>query len=344
MSKFKRINLSLKQQSLDKLLREYLSGHAPTRSSVASSCGLCTVTSGKVADALISSGFMDGRIFSKNDERPATHLLFNDSSSVLIIDLASSIYKMCVVNPSGKTLLTLSHVYDSEVPFEDNLNIFISRNGLKLKRSKTPFAAIAVLYADDYRRERLESNSRVCSLPSISIKDYVDEIIYTILGRKVTSHLTLSSSVRYAMDFKVIEMGLYNGGISSVFIGSRLSSFHVHKNGSVMLCSPENILSKEELSYIDNIRLISKEKQDALFVRLADFMDAAFSPEVVLLSSDIIPPDSETAEIICRKFALTNRRAPVIYTRDSSFPLEYLGASRHALLSVIKVFINTNNR
>lgn len=341
MSKFKRINLNVRQKSLDNLLREYLSGHAPTRASVAKVLGVSSVTSGKVMDALISSGFMCGRIFSKNDERPATHLLFNDSSSVLIIDLSTSIYKMCIVNPSGKTLLTLSHVYDTEVSFDDNLNIFISRNGLKLKQSKFKFASICVLYADNHRHSSIEFGGSTFALPPISMSDYIDEVIYTILGKRNAAHLTVSDALSEAVKFKVMDIDLCGRGISSIFIGSDISSFHVYENGSVTLCSPENILTKEELADINNIRLISKEKSDALFVRLADFMDAAFSSAVLILSSDILLPDNETNERICRKFALTGRAAPVIYTRDSCFPIGYIGAVRYALLLVVNQYITS---
>ena len=342
MSKFKRINLSVRASTLDKLLFEYISGHAPSRASVASTCGVSKVTSGKVADALIDGGFMDGRIFSKGDERPSTHLLFNDRSSILIIDLSTSVYKMCVVNPSGKILLCLSHIYDPEVSFEDNLNIFISRNGLKLKRSRLEFAAISVLYGDDYKQSSLEP--RVCFIPPISMRGYIEDVIFTVLGKKVASHLTLSVAIGEAVKFKAIDLYGNDKGISYISIGSKISSFHVYENGTATICSPENILSREELSNIENIRMIPKEKAYALFVHIADFMDAAFSPSVLILSSDHISIDSETSDRICRKFTLRGRSAPIIYTRDSSFPIEYVGAARQTLLSVIKNYIATNDK
>ncbi|MBR3879234.1 MAG: hypothetical protein IKJ24_03820 [Clostridia bacterium] len=341
MSKFKRINLTVKSKTLDKLLNEYISGHAPSRASVAASCFVSKVTSGKVADALIGSGFMDGRIFSVGDERPSTHLLFNDRSSILIFDLSTSVYKMCVVNPTGKILLSLSHIYDPEVSFEDNLNIFISRNGLKLKKSKLEFAAMSVLYADACRQAQLDP--RISFLPPISLSAYVEEVIFTILGKRVSSHLTLSEAIGEAVKFKAIKLYGNGKGISYIFIGNRISSFHVYENGSAAICSPENILSREELSDLAHIRMIPKEKRDALFIRIADFMDAAFSPSVLLLASDVFSPDSDTADKICRKLALTGTSAPVIYTRDSSFPIEYVGAARYTLLTVIKKYITSNN-
>ena len=340
MSKFKRLNLTVKPNTLDNLLHEYISGHAPSRSSAAVSCNVSKVTSGKVADALIDCGFMESKIFSKGNERPSSHLLFHDRSSILIFDLSTSIYKMCVVNPTGEILLSLSHIYDPEVSFEDNLNIFISRNGLKLKNSKLEFAAISVLYADDFHHSRLEQ--RVSFLPSISLCGYIEEVILTVLGKKVSSHLTLSSSISEAVKFKAIDLSVGHGGISSIFIGSRLSSFHVYENGSATICSPENILSREEIANITNIRLTSKEKSDSLFVKISDFMDAAFSPDILLLSSDILTPDIETAEMISRKFTLNGRSAPIIYTRNDTFPLQYIGAARHALLPVIKKYITSN--
>lgn len=344
MSKFKRMNLTVKPKLLDKLLLEYLSGHAPSKASAAEACGVSKVTSGKVADALIACGFMDGRIFSKGERRPSTHLLFNDRSSVLIIDLSGAIYKMCVVNPTGETLLTLTHAYDPEVTFEDNLNIFISRNGLKLKNSRLNFAAVSVLYADDGRRSQIEHTGRVSFLPSILIREYVEDVILTILGRKVTLHLTLSEAIGEAVKFKAIDIGPSLGGISYIFIGSRISSFHVYPNGSAVICSPENMLSGKELADIRNIRLIPKEKSDALFIKTADFMDSAFAAHILLLSSDILTPDRETADLICRKFTLTGRQAPIIYSRDNSFPPEYLGISRSSLLLTVKKHIISSSK
>ena len=339
MSKFKRMNLTLRPQLLERLLCEYISGHAPSRSFVAEACSVSAVTSGKVANALVKCGFMDARVFSVGERRPSAHLLFNDRSSILVIDLSTSVYKMNVVNPNGKILLSLSHAYDSEISFDDNLNIFISRNGLKLKRSGLEFAAISVLYADEGRRSHDE---RASSLPSIAFSEYIGDVIFTILGRRVMSHITVSYAIAEAIRFRAIDLGPTDTGISSVFLGSRVSAFHVYSNGSVTVCSPESLLTKAELVDVENIRLISKEKSDALFSRLADFMDAAFSPSALLLDSDILSPDRETAEKISRKLTLTNNRAPSIYVRDSSFPLDCIGASRHALLSVIKRYITSN--
>ncbi len=339
MSKFKKINLTVRPLLLEKLLFEYMSGHAPSRSSTADTCCVSTVTSGKVANALLDSGFMVGKIFSTNEKRPCKHLLFSDKASILLIELSTSVYKMSVVSPDGKISLCLSHTYDPEVSFDDNLNIFISRNGLKLKRSRIEFAAISVIYADEGRREQLERRNRISCLPPIILRDYIDSVIFTILGKRVTTHLTVSEAIREAVKFRAIDIGASLRGISSVFIGTNSSSFHVYPSGSVTVCSPENILSKEELADIDNIRLIPKEKADALFVHISDFMDSAFSPSVLLLDSDIFNPDLETAERISRKFTLTSRQAPIIYTRNSSFPLAYLGAARCTIFSLAKKYI-----
>ncbi len=344
MSKFKRINLNVRQDTLDRLLYEYISGYAPSRASSAAAVSVSTVTSGKVADALMHCGFMDGRVFSVGESRPATRLLFNDRSSVLIIDLSTSVYKMCVVNPQGRTLLSLSHQFDPEISFEDNLYIFISRNGLKLKSSRIDFSAIAVLYANVSRKEGTYTSERAISTPSIAIKEYISDVICTILGREAKSHLTVSEAIGEAVKFKVIDLETIGRGISSIFIGSSIFSFHVYENGSVTVCSPENLLSREELSDLEHIRSLPKEKADALFVRIADFMDSAFSPSLLLLSSDILFPDNETGDRIYRRFTLTGRATPTIYTREGHFPLEYLGIARFTLLKVIKSYITTGTK
>ena len=148
--------------------------------------------------------------------------------------------------------------------FEDNLNIFISRNGLKLKNSKIEFAAISVLYTDDYRQSSLEP--RVCFVPPISMKGYVEDVIFTVLGKRVASHLTLSGAIGEAVKFNTIELYCNEKGISYISIGSRISSFHVYENGTATICSPENILSREELSDLSNIRMIPKDGMDSTMV------------------------------------------------------------------------------
>ncbi len=338
-SKFKRIKLKIRPALLEKLLFECMSGHAPSRQDVSEKCNVCTATSGKAVKALVDSGFMCKRIFSKNEQRPCSHLLFNDISSILLIDLSSSVYRMSVVHPNGSFLFSEKYIYDSSISFDDNLNIFISRNGLKLKRSRLEFTAISVLFSDENKRQ---SKVRVAHIPSIHLSSYIDSVIFTILGRRTATHFTVSSSISEAIKFRAIDLDLQKGGISSVYIGNEISAFHVFENGSAILCNPENILSRDELNDIQNIRLINKERSDALFIKLCDFMDSAFSPSIFLIDSDIAPPDAKTADKIACKFSLTDRATPIIYTRDNNFPLSYLGAARKTIFETAQKYITTN--
>ena len=171
MSKFRKINLNIRPSVLDKLLLEYMSGHARSRADVSELCQVSIPTAAKVAQALVKSEFMSENIFSNNEERPCAHLLFEDKASILLIDMSSSIYKMSIVNPNGRTLHTSSHSYDSEVSLDDNLNIFISRSGLETKQSGLDFAAISVMYADESRRTQLQMQERTSHLPSILLRD-----------------------------------------------------------------------------------------------------------------------------------------------------------------------------
>jgi len=342
MSKFRKVNLNIRPALLDNLLREFISGHAPSVLSVSDMCNVSRTTASKVAHALVKSEFMSEKVFSKNERRPCSHLLFDDKASILLVDLSSSVYKMSVVNPNGKSMFSSSYTYDASINLKDNINIFISRNGLKVKRSGLEFAAISVIYADECRRSQLETRERTSHLPPISLCDYIEGEIFTILGRRVSAHMTVSEAMGEAIRFKAIDIDASVKGISSVFIGSHVSSFHVYPNGSVTVCSPENMLSAEELKDIRNINLISKERADLLFVHLCDFMDSAFSPSILLLDSDILEPDAETAEKISLRLTITNRPSPIIYTRNESFPLAYIGIVRSTLLSLVKKYITSD--
>ncbi len=339
MSKFRKVNLNIRPALLDKLLGEFLSGHAPSIASVSEAVKISKATASKVAHALVKSEFMCEKIFSKPDERPSSHFLFEDKASILLIDLSSSIYKMSIVNPNGRILFSSSYTYDSTTSLNDNLNIFISRNGLKVKNSNLDFAAISVMYADENRRRQLEVQERTSHLPPILLREYIEDLIHTVLGKRVSIHITVSDAVSEAVKFKTLEIDTTKNGISSVFIGSHISAFHIYSGGSATVCSPENMLSGEEIHDLCNINLISKEKADRLFVHISDFMDCAFSPSVLLLESDVLLPDIETAEKISRRLTLTNRPAPLIYTRDNSFPLYYIGIARSTLLPIVKKYI-----
>ncbi len=339
MTKHKRIKLNMRPALLDSLLLAYLSGNAPTRASVSEECIISKVTSGKVAKALVESKIMCEKTFSLDGAPPCAHLFIDDDFNTMVIDLSSHIFKLTLFDPSAAVKFQATHNYDTSISFDDNMNIFLSRGGLKAKQSGHPFSSITVIYADGIRRTYLETSDTQAILPSIALKDKIDECIYTVFHKHPTLHLTVSGAISEAMRFGITDGIKGNEGVSYISIGSRISSFHIYANGSITVCSPQNMLSEIEKQTLSKRYSVIKDEIDSIFVRIACFMDSAFSPSLILLESDYRLPDDETARKLDRAFALSGITPPIIRFKDNDAPLYILGAIRSSAYSIAQKYI-----
>ena len=342
MPKFKRIGLDLKAETLNKLIFSYLSGYAPTRASVAKSCSVSEMTSGKAARALIDSGFMCERQYSSDGKRPCFHLFCNDGVRVLVIDLSSSVFKMSIVSPYGDVKFQTEYEYDTEISHMDNLNIFFSRHSANVKKSRYSFCAISVIYADiPVSRTTMMSYG---FLPDITSKEHIADLIHSEFGKYPASHMTVSDAILSSLKFKAHGDIIEPRGLSYIFIGRHISAFHIHADGAVTVCSPEPLFPNICRKLFTDHMLTEKSVSDSIFVQLAHFMGCAFSPSHIFLESDILSPDDTTAELLCQRFALSGLNAPTVSFKDNSPPLRLVGASRETLFSVIKRYVLPNNR
>ncbi len=338
MPRYKKIKVNIKQETLEKLIDSYLSDYGPSRGSVAEDCSVSVVTSGKVANALIESGFMTQRVFTKQGESSCAHLFCREDTSILIADISSSIFKMTVMNSSGEIKFSSNYSYDSSVSRADNLNIFFSRYGTMAANSKSGFCAIAVIYPNENALSHLEGQGLIASLPTISSKEYVSDTVFAIFGKRPAAHFTVSQAICEAIKFKLHGDLLLEKGVSYIFVGSHLSLFHIHSPESVTVCAPNNILADSDMHLLGN-HFIEKNDSDRIFIRLADFMGAAFSPISILLESDLIKPDDETVRKITKRFALSRLKLPMIYYKSNSYPLCLMGAVRSTLCTIIKRYV-----
>lgn len=338
MTKHKVIKLNMRPYLLDRLLFSYFSGNAPTRATVSESCEVSKVTSGKVARALIESKIMCERVFSLNGESPCAHLFIEDNLNVMVIDLSSSTFKMTLFDANANSRFKAIHNYDTAASFDDNINIFLSRCGLKAKQSGHSFSAISVIYADDTRREYLETIDHQAILPSINQKDKIAQAVYSLFHKKPISHLTVSEAISEAIKFGLTKSSDINNGISYIHIGNQVSSFHIHANGSITVCQVQNILSNSEKQMLNSVYSVTKEDIDLIFIRLSKFMTAAFSPSVILLESEYHLPDGETARKLTREFTIMGINPPIIqYKNDES--LFILGAIRCSVYLIAKRYL-----
>ena len=341
MAKYKNIKLNMRSDTLEKLIMAYLSGYAPSRASAAEMCSVSKVTSGKVANALLNSGFMTERIFACGGGRPSAHLFFRVSANILLVDLSSSVFKISICNALGQIKFHAEHEYDTSISPDDNLNIFISRCGIRAKKSNHSFNAISVIYADINSRACLENDFVCARLPQISDTDYISNVVYDIFGMRPIKNLTVSETISEAIRFKAHGITA-DSGISYVFIGDHISLFHVYPNSSVTVCSPQTLLDDDERKSLSLYGNMTKDDADRLFIRLCSFMGAAFSPSSILLESDKFSPDRETSEKIIKKFALANQNPPIIYTKSNKFPLCVIGAVRSTLFKLVKNYITAS--
>ena len=339
MTKHKRIKLNMRAPLLYDLIFAYLYGNAPTRASVNDKCNVSKVTAGKVAKALIESKIMCERTFSLNSERPCAHLFIDDDFNTMVIDLSSPTFKMTLIDPNASVKFQAICDYDSSLSFDDNMNIFLSRCGLKAKQSGYSFSAISVIYADGIRRAYLENADAQAILPPVDYKEKIDQLIYSVFHKRPITHLTVSSAIREAMRFGLTNTINGSEGVSYVFIGSRVSSFHVYANGSITVCSPQNILSEDEKRILAKRHLMEKDELDSIFIRIARFMDSAFSPSIILLESDRVCGDDSTTTKLCREFALNGIIPPIIYCKDDNAPLYILGAIRSSVFLLAQKYI-----
>ena len=339
MTKHKTIKVGMRPDLLDKLLFAFLSGDFQTRRTVCEKCNVSRVTASKVAKALIESKIMCEKTFAQGDTAPSAHLSVDDDLSIMIIDLSSPTFSLSLVSPDTRVRIETTHTYDASMTFDDNLNVFLSRCGLKAKQSGYPYSAITVIYADEARRGYLENVDVRATLPSIKDKRKIDESIYSVFHKHPISHLTVSQAIGEALRFGLTDGTTGNEGVSYIFIGSRISSFHIYPDGSVTVCSPQYILTEEENALVSRWQFMSKDELDSIFVHTAIFMSSAFSPSIILLESDLIHPDDVTAARLTRAFAIKGILPPIVRVKDRRSQLYLLGAIRSSVHSLAKRYV-----
>ena len=177
MTRHKKIKMNMKASTLDRLTFAFLSGNAPTRMSVGDMCNVSKVTSGKVAKALVESKIMCERVFSLNKESPCSHLFIDDELLIMILDLSCEAFKMTLFDANAVSKFNASYNYDNSLGLDENLNIFLSRCGLKAKQSGRTFSAITVIYSDTSKHNHFDSQPH---LPSIEDQEYISDAVYSL--------------------------------------------------------------------------------------------------------------------------------------------------------------------
>ncbi len=328
-NKFMKVKTTIKGELLSRLLAASCSGTAPTRKDIADICSSSLVTAGKVAKALRTSRLMIERKYSLDSSRPRSHISFSDELKILAIDLSSSVFTMRVCSVSGETSFFNKYIYCHEFSFEDNLNTFLSRLGMRAKLSGETFSAITVICPDPYGD----------GMPALFDRETVSRTLFSFFNKGIVRFMTVSESVAAALEFNVLGNTL-PGGVCYIFLGQHISSFYVSPSKEISICHPERLIidSKSSVKALVRSRL-SKDEFDHLLAALVNHMDSAFSAPLVIIGSDICEPDEMTMRRISKLFAYAGVMPPMIKSSLDDPSLSLLGALRQTAFEIVSKYI-----
>ncbi len=328
-SKFTKIDTDIKSELLGRLLVELCSGVSPTRKEVADGCSASLVTVGKAAKALTKSRLMIERKYSSDSSRPRSHISFSDELKILVIDLSSSIFTMKVCTVSGESSFTNRYIYCHQFSFEDNLNTFLSRLGMRALLSGETFSAVTVICPD-----RGEDG-----IPALFDREAVRIALFSLFNNGIVNFMTVSESVAAAVGFNVVGNTLREG-VSYIFLGYHISSFYISPSKEVIICHNEKLIIDSKSSVKALIRSRpSKNEFDALLAALVNHMDSAFSAPLVIIESDICKPDEVTMRRISKLFAYAGVMPPMIKNSLDAPSLSLLGALRQTAFEITSKYI-----
>ncbi len=328
-NRFVKVNTDIKSELLGRLLAELCSGVSPTRKEVSDGCSASLVTVGKVAKALTKSRLMVERKYSLDSSRPRSHISFSDELKILVIDLSSSIFTMKVCTVSGEPFFFDKYIYCHEFSFEDNLNTFISRLGMRVKLSGENFSAVSVICPD--RGEN--------GIPALFEYESASRTICSFFNKGIVNFMTVSRSVAAAVGFNVVGNTLREG-VSYIFLGYHISSFYISPSKEVTICHNEKLIIDSKISVKALIRSRpSKDEFDALLAALVNHMDSAFSAPLVIVESDVCTPDELTMRRISKLFAYAGVMPPIIKSSLDMPSLSLLGALRQTAFDITSKYI-----
>ena len=301
-SRYNHRTLNIKSELVDSLVMAYLCKTPSTRAAVAEKCKVSKTTSGKVATALFECGFVTQRTYKDVSGRPALHLSLRENLSVMIIDLSRTRYSMRMVTVGGECTFESHHDFDTDISYEDNLTVFLSRSGYKAKLEGHRFDAICIVYSDTPRMETIASSSLSAYLPQKCDEDKTLDIIRSVFGHRCVVYVSLSDAVSAAIKLGIIAASAQDNGASYLFAGTKLEAFHVHEN-AVNYCNAGSLLiDSRSVGTVMEKRVTHNEFNEVL-LRLINLLCCAFSPSCIIIGSDIYSIDTDTISSIRKHLA-----------------------------------------
>jgi hypothetical protein len=290
--------------------------------------------------SLVKSGAMTKKMFSANNQRPCYRLSVSQDLNIMVIDLSMPKYRMSIISGSLLCLFTAEHTYISDCSFEENLNIFLSRCGLKAKQSLFPFNAICVMYRDP-NQSAVETFQ--AHIPSFDDKVKIDRAIFSVFRQLPTLHTTVSKAIASAVRYRLIPSSNFAYGVSYIFVGSYASAFNISADSHITVCNvPKLVIDEVPIKKLLPADL-SKRDFDKLSIRLINFMSAAFAANSVIVESDTFVFDKDSMSDLAKFYAGYGEFAPTIFPSSSNPSISTLGAARETAYLVIKSFLQASN-
>jgi hypothetical protein len=300
-------------------------------------CGASLSSVGKVASALVESGFMSERLYSvKSGCRPQNHLTLNDHCKIMVLDLSRITFTIHVISGESKCVFSDRHLYDPNVSFDDNLYLFLSRSGLKIKQRNISINSVCIIYADKDSTYAGDTYTPSFRLPTVDESFKVDQVISSIFKAKALVHMSVSDSIAQAIRFGLIDAVDAPYGVSYIFAGNHISAFHVSEDGQTTIFNVSELLLNDSekassvLSGAANLQMFCNTS-----FRLANIMCCVFRSQTVIIESDKFECNAATMHDISKRFAMCGIMPPRILNISHDIPLRTLGAARATLLAFI---------
>jgi hypothetical protein len=338
---FVKLKTDIKRPLLDSIVSAFLKSGIDTRAKAQKSSGASLSSVGKVAAALVDSGFMSERLYSvKSGTRPQNHLTLNDNCRIMVLDLSHADFTAHIISGTNKCIFADRHLYDYDISFEENLYVFLSRSGLKIKQRGLSVNAVCIIYADkDYA---YADSTRFSSfrLPTVDEIFKVDRVISSIFKVKALVHMSVSDSVAQAIKFGLISAVDAPYGVSYIFAGNHLATFHVTGEGQATICNVSELMLDDSSTALSILSGAANSQMfcDVAF-RIANIMCCVFRSQTIIIESDKFECNASAMHEISRRFAISGIMPPRILNISQDMPLRTLGAARATLLIYIGRYI-----
>ena len=333
-----KIYLDVKRPMLDRSIDAFLSSSHPSRADVSRTCSTSLSTAGKVAAALIEGSFMSERLYAReNEKKPCLHLSIKDELGVMVIDLSSERYTINILGGDLSSLFYDAYSASDDVALQDDLLTFLSRSGLRAKRSGARFNTICVLVSDESRNTQRRT-------PVIKNSEKISSIISSVFGKFPVSFITVSEAISGAIKYDLIPNTDKFSGASYIFAGSRLFACHVFPDGKALFCNPDDLIIESGTTLGQQIYAISQRSMtDELAIRLTNFMSCAFGSQTVILESDRFSFTEEMLHRVAKAYAKADSLMPNIIAKSTLPQISVQGAAITAIAKLIKSYLVASN-